>query len=149
MRKMFGAHLESGETSWGTSSFYHRRTEHVVLMESSQIVKVEHPPPPPSSPLLAPSAQRPLPSLVSSHYRGGGGEEGAACATVAARTFCAALHAGVDGPGEPAALTCEKTPPRSRSHGLLRIWIGANGHRRIFTRDAAVASALRSVRATR
>lgn len=93
----------------------------------------------PSSPLLASSAQQPLLSLDSSHYRGGGGEEGAACATVAARTFCAALHAGAD----------EKTPPRRRSHGFLRIWIGANGRRRIFTHDAAVARTLRSIRATR
>lgn len=103
----------------------------------------------PSSLPLAPSAHQPFLSLVSSHYRGGGGEEGTACATVEARTFCAALHAGADGPGEPAALTCEKTPPRSRSHGLLRIWIGANGRRRIFTHDAAVAPAIRRVRATR
>lgn len=91
----------------------------------------------------------PLPrSSLSSHYRGGGGEAGAARATVAARTFCAALHAGRDGPAEPAALTRQQTSPRSRSHGLLRIWIGANGRRRVFTHDAAVARARRSVRAT-
>lgn len=103
----------------------------------------------PFSLLLAPSAQQLFLSLVSFHYCGGGGEEGAACATVAARTFCAALHAGADGPGEPAALTREKTPLRSRSHGLLCIWIGENDRRWIFTRDAAVARALGSVRATR
>lgn len=98
------AHIwNRGKPPGGTSSFYHRWTDHVVLMESGQIVKVEHPPLPPPDPLS---------SLSSPLITAAEAEKKEQLASLSQPALSAQLSVRErTAPGERAALTREKNTP--------------------------------------